>query len=49
MPAELSTGMKRKLCFIICAISNPLYKFLDEPTSGVDPVTRLTFQQAIDA
>ena len=49
MPAELSTGMKRKLCFIICSISNPQYKFLDEPTSGVDPVTRLTFQQAIDA
>lgn len=42
-PHELSSGMKRKMCFILSALSNPLYKFLDEPTSAVDPVTRLTF------
>lgn len=46
-PHELSSGMKRKLCFILSAVSNPLYKFLDEPTSAVDPVTRLTFQECI--
>lgn len=46
-PHELSSGMKRKLCFILSALSNPKYKFLDEPTSAVDPVTRLTFQECI--
>lgn len=40
IPAELSSGMKRKLSFIIAAISNPKYKFLDEVTTGLDPMAR---------
>ena len=47
-PAELSSGMKRKLSFIISAIFNPLYKFLDEPTTGLDPIARKRFREIID-
>lgn len=36
----LSTGMKRKLCYLLSMISNPKLKFLDECTSGLDPVSR---------
>ena len=43
IPHELSTGMKRKLAFILACFSNPKNKFLDEPTSGVDPMTRKLF------
>lgn len=37
---NLSSGMKRKLCIIMCMFSNPKYKFLDEPSTGLDPVAR---------
>ena len=39
--------MKRKLAFILACFSNPKNKFLDEPTSGVDPMTRKLFQKVI--
>lgn len=53
IPAQLSSGMKRKLCFLMSAISNPKYKFLDEITTGLDPMARkrtreiMTFQKKI--
>ncbi|XP_064455881.1 phospholipid-transporting ATPase ABCA1-like isoform X2 [Ornithodoros turicata] len=36
----LSRGNKRKLCAAISMIGNPQIVLLDEPTSGMDPVTR---------
>jgi ATP-binding cassette, subfamily A (ABC1), member 3 len=44
---HLSTGMKRKLCFIMGCISNPEFKFLDEPGTGVDPVAKLSMRDII--
>lgn len=46
-PAELSSGMKRKLQFMMSAIFNPQYKFLDEPTTGLDPLARKRFREII--
>lgn len=36
----LSTGQKRKLCVGLAFLGNPKYVFLDEPTTGLDPVSR---------
>lgn len=44
----LSNGMKRKLCFLMACISNPQYKFLDECTTGLDPLARKIFKNIID-
>jgi ABC-2 type transport system ATP-binding protein len=40
---ELPLGWKQKLAFSIAIIHNPSIVFLDEPTSGVDPITRRQF------
>jgi ABC-type multidrug transport system ATPase subunit len=45
--AELSSGMKRKLCIAICMFANPKYKFLDEPSTGLDPITRGQLRELI--
>ena len=37
---HLSGGQKRKLCIAIAISGNPKYLFLDEPTTGLDPVSR---------
>mmetsp|Transcript_9083 Transcript_9083/g.8542 ORF Transcript_9083/g.8542 Transcript_9083/m.8542 type:complete len:178 (+) Transcript_9083:402-935(+) len=37
---HLSGGNKRKLCCAMSLMANPLIEFLDEPTSGVDPIAR---------
>uniref|UniRef100_A0A8C2MJ39 ATP-binding cassette, sub-family A member 14 n=2 Tax=Cricetulus griseus TaxID=10029 RepID=A0A8C2MJ39_CRIGR len=39
---DLSGGMKRKLSIIIALIGNTKVVILDEPTSGMDPVSRRT-------
>ena len=40
---DLPLGFKQKLAFSIAVIHNPKIVFLDEPTSGVDPITRRQF------
>lgn len=39
----LSGGMKQKLAFCVANFHNPHIIFLDEPTGGVDPITRRKF------
>ncbi|ORX87956.1 P-loop containing nucleoside triphosphate hydrolase protein [Anaeromyces robustus] len=38
--SKLSGGQKRKLCIGMALIGNPKYIFLDEPTTGLDPLSR---------
>jgi len=37
---NLSGGQKRKLCIGMALVANPKYIFLDEPTTGLDPLSR---------
>jgi len=47
--AELPLGWKQKLSFSVAILHNPKIVFLDEPTGGVDPVTRRQFWDLIYA
>jgi len=38
--SKLSGGQKRKLCIGMAIIGDPKYIFLDEPTTGLDPLSR---------
>ncbi|MBS3943921.1 MAG: ABC transporter ATP-binding protein [Melioribacter sp.] len=44
---SLPLGWKQKLAFSLAIIHNPRIVFLDEPTSGVDPITRRQFWNMI--
>lgn len=45
--ASLPLGWKQKLSFSLAIIHEPKIVFLDEPTSGVDPLTRRQFWELI--
>ncbi|MBB5333066.1 ABC-2 type transport system ATP-binding protein [Chryseobacterium koreense] len=45
--SELPLGWKQKLAFSVAIFHNPEIVFLDEPTGGVDPVTRRQFWSMI--
>jgi ABC-2 type transport system ATP-binding protein len=45
--SSLPLGLKQKLAFSVALIHNPKIVFLDEPTGGVDPVTRRQFWEMI--
>ncbi|HFS66728.1 MAG TPA: ABC transporter ATP-binding protein [Flavobacteriia bacterium] len=44
---DLPLGLKQKLAFTIALIHQPEIVFLDEPTGGVDPITRRQFWEMI--
>jgi ABC-2 type transport system ATP-binding protein len=44
---ELPLGWKQKLAFSVAMVHDPRIVFLDEPTGGVDPVTRRQFWDLI--
>jgi len=44
---DLPLGFKQKLAFSVSIFHNPKVVFLDEPTGGVDPITRRQFWELI--
>lgn len=44
---SLPLGLRQKLAFAVAVIHEPEIVFLDEPTSGVDPITRRQFWEMI--
>ena len=48
MAKQLSGGMRQKLGLCCCLIHDPDLLILDEPTTGVDPLSRRRFWELID-
>lgn len=49
LAGSLPQGWKQKLSFAVATIHRPRLVFLDEPTGGVDPITRRRFWEQIYA
>ena len=47
LTAKLPLGWKQKLAFCVANFHSPKIIFLDEPTGGVDPITRRKFWELI--
>jgi ABC-2 type transport system ATP-binding protein len=45
--SDLPLGLRQKLAFSIAVLHDPRIVFLDEPTGGVDPLTRRQFWEMI--
>jgi ABC-2 type transport system ATP-binding protein len=45
--SDLPLGLRQKLAFSVAVLHEPRLVFLDEPTGGVDPVTRRQFWELI--
>ena len=45
--ADLPLGLRQKLAFSVAVLHEPKIVFLDEPTGGVDPITRRSFWEMI--
>ena len=45
--SDLPLGLKQKLAFSVAVLHEPKIVFLDEPTGGVDPITRRQFWELI--
>jgi ABC-2 type transport system ATP-binding protein len=44
---DIPTGWRQKLAFTVAVFHKPVIVFLDEPTGGVDPITRRQFWELI--
>jgi len=47
MISALPLGLRQKLAFSVAVLHEPKIVFLDEPTGGVDPITRRQFWESI--
>ena len=45
--ATYSGGMKRRLDLVAALVHNPQILFLDEPTTGLDPVSRVSVWEEV--
>ena len=48
LAGELSGGMKQKLTLVCSLLHRPPVLLLDEPTTGVDPLSRLEFWELVE-
>jgi phospholipid/cholesterol/gamma-HCH transport system ATP-binding protein len=47
MPSEISGGMMKRVGIARAIVMNPKYLFVDEPNSGLDPLTAVTIDELI--